>query len=265
MRPRASRSDRRLAFTMVEILLVVGIIAILAVLALTVGNKVAGSAKVTATKKRLDQLDAALAAYFKAKGGYPPAFVLDPRKGPLQTQNMGIPIVDGQYGSNTANSPTLNTVGLFLLQSKGLPEVEKAVSTLGSDALKEVDPDSQGSAVSPDFAKQPRLLTVLDAWGNPIRYVHPTFHGYVHGTNADTPIATDQVLEKGALGAQLTFPITPIWRHPKTTSYPTPNADGGLTRGGKPYFYSAGPDGDPSTVDDNVYTEQPDFELSGAS
>lgn len=263
MRLRASRSDRRLAFTMIEILLVVGIIVILAVLALTVGNKVAGSAKVTATKKRLDQLDAALAAYFKAKGGYPPAFVLDPRPA-LSAAKNAIPIIDGQYGPNATTSPALNTVGLFLLQSKGLPEVEKAVSTLGSDALKEVDVDSQGTGM-PDLAKQPRLLTVLDAWGNPIRYVHPTFHGYVHGATADTPIATDKVLEKGAMGAQLTFPITPIWRHPATTTYPKANADGGLTKGGKPYFYSAGPDGDPSTTDDNVYTEQPDFELSGAS
>ena len=31
----------------------------------------------------------------------------------------------------------------------------------------------------------------------------------------------------------------------------TADSDGGVCPGGQPYFYSAGPDGDPSTVEDN--------------
>jgi hypothetical protein len=37
------------------------------------------------------------------------------------------------------------------------------------------------------------------------------------------------------------------------------DADGGLTTN-RPYFYSAGPDGDPSTIEDNVYTVQPQIQ-----
>jgi len=36
-----------------------------------------------------------------------------------------------------------------------------------------------------------------------------------------------------------------------------PDSDGGLTSGNRPYFYSAGPDGDPSTLEDNVYSNAP--------
>ena len=32
-----------------------------------------------------------------------------------------------------------------------------------------------------------------------------------------------------------------------------PDSDGGITSGNRPYFYSAGPDGNPATLDDNVY------------
>jgi prepilin-type N-terminal cleavage/methylation domain-containing protein len=255
--PDRARSQ---AFTLIEVLMVIVVIAILAVLALTVGAKVAGSAKVSATKERLKQLDSALNAYFKAKGGYPPSYVADPRSGPLQTGNVVIPIIDGQYID--ASSPPLNTVGLFMLQCKGLPEVERAWSTLGTDALREVDPDNTAADPAPVFNKQPKLLTVLDAWGRPIRYVHPTFHGYVYEAgNVLNPIDVDNLIEPGVSGKQLTFTISPVLRHPTSASPAKPaNADGGLTTGGRPYFYSAGPDGDPSTTDDNVYLNEPSFQ-----
>jgi hypothetical protein len=35
------------------------------------------------------------------------------------------------------------------------------------------------------------------------------------------------------------------------------DGDGGKCVGGRPYFYSAGPDKDPSTIEDNVYLSVP--------
>ena len=37
------------------------------------------------------------------------------------------------------------------------------------------------------------------------------------------------------------------------------DADGGRPVSGRPYFYSAGADGDPSTLDDNLYNVRPEF------
>jgi prepilin-type N-terminal cleavage/methylation domain-containing protein len=262
-KPRGHR-----AFSLIEVLLVIGIIAILAVIALTVGSRVAGSAKITKTTETLKVLDLALSEYIAAKGGMPPATVVDPE---FDASNAGNnlapiwPIVDGRYEDDSRG--TLNSMGLFLVQAKGIAGVDKAIAGLDASLLKEYTPEEEIDPSTkepknqgPNDEYQPDgLLTVLDAWGNPIRYVHPAWHGLVRepGPGAYDPNSfqdVTKILADAPAGKK--YAVMDIRRNNQASGGKA-DSDGGLTKGGRPYFYSAGPDGDPSTIDDNVYLVQP--------
>src|SRR6185369_10430186 len=117
----------------------------------------------------------------------------------------------------------------------------------------------------------------------PIRYVHPAFQGMIAGdVNSTNPSptqgrATDQVLGSlaNAIPSGQTYGVQMLRRnHTQATQTPLlpdgwADSDGGTCVGGRPYFYSAGPDGmvgfiqataNDAAVDcnkDNVYTILP--------
>src|SRR5262245_54184671 len=72
-----SRSSRRAGFTMVEMLVVIGIIAILAALLLPAVMRAVTTARNTVIALEIKQLDTAIEAYRLEKNDYPPNF-LDP-------------------------------------------------------------------------------------------------------------------------------------------------------------------------------------------
>jgi hypothetical protein len=55
-----------------------------------------------------------------------------------------------------------------------------------------------------------------------------------------------------------TYTLTTIKRLAAGSADPA-NSDGGTSPDARPYFYSCGPDGDPSTTADNVYIVTPTF------
>jgi hypothetical protein len=150
----------------------------------------------------------------------------------------------------------VNSVGLFMLQCRSVPAAASALKQLDSKIVREYSPDPAGTTGA---GSQPSLPTAFDGWGHPIRYVHPMTKGLVVGPQYPTAMTdptmfvdTDKVL--GQQVAPRSYAMPQIRRN---ATPPDADSDGGINPGTRPYFYSAGPDGDPSTVDDNVYLTVP--------
>lgn len=281
---------RRRAFTLVELLVVIGIIGVLIGLATAVGSKVMGGAKVNATRNTLQALDQILATYVKANDGrVPAAYVFDPAQDVDTTIDRGqiVPVIDGVFGATDPRG-RFNSVGLFLYQCKlvGDAQLTQQIQNLPSKVVTNLPADlmeAPGAGIA-------SITTVLDAWGRPIRYVHPSFDG-VFKTRANAsslPLQTARIGEQlptdfadsrvrfkrrdGSLGT-LSWKTTmepairrnfftnadretSAWRN-LSADAKLGDSDGGTCQGNQPYFYSAGPDGDPSTLEDNVYTVVP--------
>lgn len=272
----------RRAFTLIEILVVVAIVAVLVAITTVVGTAVIDSGKKRATQGVLQTLDAALAAYMDQKGEIPPALVeIPPAKVPdalpntVSGESVFYPAIDGRGRETTSDELfEVNSVALFIESARTVPETQDIIDSISPRFLQNF---------SPDETYFPFLLTAFDAWGNPIRYVHPKFDGiiecerrslgdagepvniikkpyFVVGAlppNAarrvrmnfvrrnrlvDADFGDDGLSGGGGLnmGALSDFDLLP-------------DSDGGLTAGDRPYFYSAGPDGNPATLEDNIY------------
>ena len=259
------RSARRPAFTMIELLVVIAIVVILVALGLTVGAKVSGSGKETLTRETIKVLDSSVAEFVAVQGSLPPPVVTDPRwkTGDPDPEYLQ-PVVDARNMTGSgAERVAINSVGLYMLQSKGFGTVESIFQGLDSKVVREFDPD--GTSTSWD--NQPPLTTVFDGFGRPMRYVHPAADGLIYGPFPNQSDPASAVMTEDVLGATDTkheYGITEVRRNnlPSAGTPPEslPDSDGGVCVGTNPYFYSAGADGDPSTIEDNVYTVKPRFQ-----
>jgi len=245
---------------MIELLVVIGIISILIAVSVIVGAKVVGSGKGRVTADSIRVLDAALGDYINRVGHAPPATTRVDLPG--NPSNNVFPLADAV---DTDTGKTINTVGLFIQMAEGTSGVGSAISQINDKFVRRVDVDGGGP--------QPELTTILDAWSQPIRLVHPTFDGiWTQGNrpegqpgnpvNLTDPSASpikDQNLRNDLAIVNirrnfLTDDDRANWNGPGD---PIGDSDGGLCPTPRPYFYSAGEDGDPSTLDDNVYTNKP--------
>lgn len=258
---------RRHAFTLVELLVVIAIISILVTVSLIVGQRVVSGGKGRATADTIRVLDAALADYVNRVGRIPdPTTRVETNANPDATDNL-YPIFDGR---DMVNEVTINSVGLFLYQASGTGGISEMIATINPRFVRSFDPDDGGP--------QAELTTVFDAWDRPIRYVHPFFDGVwteeeldgddrpagLSGTDIDltddaySPIRSQEDRDN--------LQITRVRRNFLTdedredwqgSGDPVGDSDGGICPAPRPYFYSPGEDGDPSTLDDNIYTTQP--------
>lgn len=280
------------AFTLVEMVVVVALVALLAAISIGVGASMVDSGRQRATEGVLEVLDKALDDYVQATGSNPPALVKIELDENLDSYNAGdtvyYPAVDGRFdlvvpGTDPERHYEINSVGLFAHSIKAVVDIEGVLSQVDNRFVKNID-------IPGDL--QPRMLTVFDAWGNPIRYVHPKFDGILEDTrrvlgdsgdflavfdtdpNTGTGFFTEQFLpvnlnEIPFIGAE----TDPVVRRNKILQvdqeearsnpgldYPVEtDSDGGSCPSQRPYFYSSGPDGDPATIEDNVYTTVPTF------
>ncbi|MCC6320330.1 MAG: type II secretion system protein [Phycisphaerales bacterium] len=256
-----SASAVRSGFTLVELLVVIAIIGILMTLALVVGGRVAKGGERSLTESTIRALDATLTAYIAEREAKFPTYFVD-------DSNQVFPIIDGRLaGQNTLGAPAQPTIALYLLLAEQVPGVQEALKGIDKKFMtrKQVV-DSDPSRIVKDRNGQPiDGLFINDAWGNPIRLVLPRYHGG-HGEFADANgnvVNSRPVMdvELGSLGyiqqwrrSYRPFGSAQIGRF-------VGDGDEGMCVGGRPYFYSAGPDGDPGTRDDNVYTVTPQFPL----
>jgi type II secretory pathway pseudopilin PulG len=234
------------AFTLLELLIVIGIITILIVLGLSVGAKVLGTGKVAATTQTLRVLDEALSDFIQATGGNPPPFIVDPREANNGGKYLQA-VIDGRCEST---GQIVNSVGFFMFQCRAVPAANAALKHLDPKFIREYTPDSPTPTALWD--NQPSLPTAMDAWGHPIRYVHPFFKGLIPNPpstyvtlKATAPVGNNEMLVPGA-GPANQFGMPRVRRSNADTaagSVAMLDADGGLNPATRPYFYSTGPDG----------------------
>lgn len=269
------------AFTLIELLIVILIIGALMAIGLSVAGHVANTGKQHATQDAMKVLEATLTEYTAVTGAIPP-------KAYTFTDSDGFwefAMVDGRGGGlsafGDASGPDRFAVrpnpslALYLAEVEKTDSVHSIVSGLDARLIQTVALawNSNGEPKSQDFASR----TVLDGWGNPIRFVHPAFDGghgdfYTPNTSGGWSKTTRDdlgVAQKrgtGAFGAgastfiQYQRSATPFDPDdPDRTAFWVGDADEGICTGGRPYFYSAGPDGDPGTRADNVYLTKPTF------
>lgn len=286
-------------FTIIELLVVVLIISVLATIVLTMGVGIARSGRERLTRDTIRVLDNALDTYIRENGGQgPPRLVEVPH--PQANRAAGgetvlVPFIDGidatdMPGGSERNKYLINTAGLFVQAAEQIG-VGSAIDDVPEGSLGQFDPDEQTG-----MNRQPSLTTVLDAWGRPIRAVHPAFdgvltNGSLGATYAPDNIAPVPLLDNGpvpnlglpaALGvnppllemrqvrrAYFTDAVRqanagrPVENAPGDVPNPFLNlpepgdSDGGSSPNGRMYFYSAGANEDPSDLETNIYTTEP--------
>jgi type II secretory pathway pseudopilin PulG len=280
-------------------LVVLVIIGILAAIVVTLAQRVSQGGKFHATRNALEVADGLLTDYVSRRESQPPSFV---RTNQTQMNTTGsddqvaaeeymFPLIDGRYDSRTFGAvigggpppkwdkdrdPAQPTAALLLLQMvKESPEIDRELKGLDQRFLQRRDVFAYGWLIDA-ATQQPtgapvlrrlRIPVLLDAFGNQLRYVHPSFQGGWgnYFDNADPPASTvRKIYEMGVSrnnGAPLTARFTRSYRPfgANTPNNPVGDADEGLAVGGHGYFYSPGLDGDPGTREDNVYTKVPSF------
>ncbi len=284
---------RKGGFTLIELTMVVSIIALLAAITIGVGASMADSGRKRATEGVLQALDQALDDYINTTGGIPPALVRIPSEN-LNDEVEDLvgsgndayyPAIDGVLNviipNSDINAPerhyVVNSVGLFLASAEGGIDVESLLNTLDNRFVNSYDIDGD---------LQPELQTVFDAWGNPIRYVHPKFDGVIedstgpgdrrmlgdagefidvidtaYGYFTDSYLPDTNLIPFYMIGVRRNkiLEIDQVQAQSAGDDPVEADSDGGICPTQRPYFYSCGPDGDPSTVDDNIYTVVPNF------
>ena len=211
-------------FSFVEILVVMGIIAVLVGLGLAAFKIVSGKAPEVKTRALLQKMRANLDAW---RGAYKMTLPSDLQKLKL----IGIPLTPGKpQPPNTTNA-----------------EIESVVQCLtmpGFDHNPDIDGDlmnSDDDKLDKPFAKSgvADLFEVKDAWGNPLVYFTDADYATAEKNPPTLLCGADALANAGAA-------VNPKpWRNVGADGTP-----GAFAQSGGYQLYSMGPDGIPNTEDD---------------
>lgn len=272
----AGRRPER-AFTLIEIVVALTIIAILVSLSLVVGQQVTTNSKKQVTRDLIKALETAQQSYSVNRAV--PAFLAD-------AAGAQFPIIDGRLQNPPAGATPPGepeplqqpSLALFMAATESSDAVagavksdkytqsvwiSKAAPTSGDAWVREVVLDQTpakagatptalqgglGSAGLTLNQYQPYRVTIVrDPWGRPLRFVHKRWAGAYGAPGVADAAAQQAQVTKTANGPLQTVGLV---RSPAET-------DAGTVTTGTGYFYSSGPDGNASTRDDNVYAGDP--------
>lgn len=266
-------------FTLIELVVVMGIIALLVSITLVVGASVAASARGRKTKDAIRVMDASLTEYIADRGKMPSPTVLEPKSGHYpDDERLLVPVADAVFDTTDPVSPRLiNSIGFYMLQLEDSAGANAQIQSLSDDFVQLMPtytPTSEGDirgseAEIHENGDHAGIPTVMDGWGRPLRYVHPRYDGQV-GAGADarrkgragTPYNVTDILvgqDEDELAIKKIRRNKIMEEEYTDLDLTQRDGDGGVCPGDRPYFYSAGADGDPSTVDNNVYSTTPTF------
>jgi prepilin-type N-terminal cleavage/methylation domain-containing protein len=273
---RSQRANQRTVrgFTLVEILVVMAIIAILITISVVLAGRVTQGGRVRATENLIKVLDNALTSYMADRESKVPAVFRD-------DAGEVFPLWDGREDANNAVDrdahPAEPSLAMFLFVARDVPAIDTMIKGIDARFLKTL-PDLRTPAahnnplrMRPAAGQAPVVvsgITVLDAWGRPIRFVHPAWDGgggrYWDGSSLQSARSlitfdVDSDGNVGEAGEGIRRSYRPFEPDSVPVSTPVGDADEGICVNGRPYFYSAGPDGDPGTREDNVYSFRPEF------
>jgi prepilin-type N-terminal cleavage/methylation domain-containing protein len=196
-------TSRRTAFTLIELLIVIGVIVLLAAITLAVGPRLLDSRRESVTEQIITALDGMLETYItERQGNIPPDInntyveLWEDVRTPVSTTELWTSDVErarSRYGNMDMFPPPdaddrpwdiVHTVGserfplrpsssMFLYQARGITDIDTALGQMPASRLTQVfGEDSEGNPFD--------LTAVLDAWGNADRpyerhilYVHP--------------------------------------------------------------------------------------------
>jgi len=267
MLPRRNTPCRP-AFTLIELLIVVGIIGILMAIGLMVGNRVRSGGQDRLTQDIIRALDSAVVEYEAVKSELPPSrLTVGSGAGRVE-----YPIIDGRRdgaGYDQVNDPPTGSIARFTAAIAAVPQAQAALTAIASRgaagksyakrAVIEENVTVDGKKTDVEGQE------ILDAWGRPIRAVAPGYDGgwgkYFDGASMKT--RDNLLVSYKSSAGQVTDqayrrsfrPFNPA----NATGQPIGDADEGICPSRRIYFYSAGEDGDPGTRENNVYTTVPQF------
>jgi prepilin-type N-terminal cleavage/methylation domain-containing protein len=190
---------RRAGFTLIELLAVILIVGILSAILVSQLGGAEEAAQVQLTKQKLAMLDGVLEAYENEHGDYPPSSFTGEEGVPNEGTNVGIEAL------------------VVALWSNGW----EAGGLMSPDELGNVDGDVAPRTLG-DLGRE--LLEVVDAWGNPVAYLHRRDYGDVNRQYLTIDTATGEPV--------VSTPRT--YKNPRTDRYYNAN---------KYQLVSAGPDG----------------------
>lgn len=267
-RPLGPAAGARGAFTLIELLIVIGIIAVLVALAVVVGAKVVEGGRARATTDVIRVLDGTLASWH-LNARTPLPSVLEVKED--ATRSRYFPIIDARRPSGNSDfaaeaEPSALYYSALVMQDQSVaPEFEQLDSAFVSSASAPQENSQNGRRESWAIP----AADLRDAWGRPMRFVHPAFHGgYGEYWDADSErMATRdpmRVMIKNPQGREIEVEYRRSYRPFEADASGRKatwvgDADEGMAVGGRGYFYSAGEDGDPGTRADNVYSTEPRF------
>lgn len=151
----------RRAFTLIEILVVLSIIAVLAAIILPQLFSSTVSGEIASTQSRIDSISMAAKTYEGDWGDYPPG-----RLSLLKILKIEVP------DSNGINEGSEALVLALATERKKGP-----YTTWADDWLENTDGDKLPRAAEKNLMKVPELYEVVDFWGNPLVYIHCRDYG----------------------------------------------------------------------------------------
>jgi prepilin-type N-terminal cleavage/methylation domain-containing protein len=181
-------------FTLLELLVVIGIISILATMLISNFATVRAKAKVQATRALISTVQASLESYYAVYGDYPPTDLSDLYPGTSNGVNNGIESVVACLSDQNKGGPFLQGI----LESK----------------YTNLDSDSCGSPPTNWWFGDTQLREIVDEWNNPLVYFHSRdYDNPSKGSNYSFTMSGDAIVpQKSSATATYYMPLTfQIW------------------------------------------------------